>query len=72
MDTAKPIKTINWSLFAALLVLLFVLLLLSRCHPNLGVSSPAGTSSTAPAAVPQGARFVLDTAGADPSCLNTM
>ncbi len=73
MDTAKPIKTINWSLFAALLVLLFILLLLSRCHPNLGISSPAaGTSSTAPAAAPQGARFVLDTAGADPSCLNTM
>ncbi len=61
MDTAKPIKTINWSVFAALLVLLFVLLLLSRCHPNLGVSGPtADTSSTAPAAVPQGSRFVLE------------
>lgn len=41
MDTAKPIKTINWSLFAALLVLLFILLLLSRCHPNLGISKRA-------------------------------
>ena len=41
MDTSKPIKTINWSLFAALLVFLFILLLLSRCHPNVGGSRPA-------------------------------
>ena len=54
MDTSKPIKTINWSLFAALLVFLFILLLLSRCHPNVGVAVPPGASSTAPAALPQG------------------
>ena len=53
MDTSKPIKTINWSLFAALLVFLFILLLLSRCHPNVGVAVPPGASSTAPAALPQ-------------------
>lgn len=54
MDTSKPIKTINWSLFAALLVFLFILLLLSRCHPNVGVAVPPGASSTAPPPCPRG------------------
>lgn len=67
MDTSKPIKTINWSLFAALLVFLFILLLLSRCHPNVGVAVPPGASSTAPAALPQGARFVENGADARPA-----
>lgn len=50
---SKPIKTINWTLFAALLVLLFVLLVLSRCHPNVlqenthPVSSAARTETRA-------------------------
>lgn len=58
IPTSKPVKTINWSFFAALLVLLFILLLLSRCYPSAGVSVPSGVSSDTPAALPQNARFV--------------
>ena len=64
MDTSKPVKTINWGLFAALLVFLFILLLLSRCHPNVGVSTPPGSSSPSPAVLPKGARYVEYTTSA--------
>lgn len=45
---SKPVKTINWTLFAALLVLLFVLLVLSRCHPNVLQENTRPNSSLPP------------------------
>ena len=45
---SKPVKTINWTLFAALLVLLFVLLVLSRCYPNVLQENTRPNSSLPP------------------------
>lgn len=45
---SKPVKTINWTLFAALLVLLFVLLVLSRCHPNVLQENTRPASAASP------------------------
>lgn len=47
---SKPVKTIDWTLYAILLAVMLILLVLSRCHPNVleeKADNPAASQTTA-------------------------